>query len=199
MSALPSDVGFLAGVVGSNGYISSVGWIFFSNENNEDIGFTGSQGTGFTGSQGIQGTTGFAGSIGNTGGTGFTGSVGNTGGTGFTGSTGISHTLTFGAHLISGDSSFNGTADASILSDATSSNTVSTIVARDTAGAFSMGALTATTGAFSGLLSANAGLTLAAGQVLQLGNAYAAGVVAATGTVDIKDSTGTVYHVLVHT
>lgn len=34
---------------------------------------------------------------------------------------------------------------------------------------------------------------------LQLGNAYAAGVVAATGTVDIKDSTGTVYHVLVHT
>ena len=37
-----------------------------------------------------------------------------------------------------------------------------------------------------------------AGQYIWLGNTYSAGAVLSTGTVDIKDSTGTVYHVLVH-
>lgn len=48
---------------------------------------------------------------------------------------------------------------------------------------------------FSGLLTVSAGITIAAGQDLKLGNAYVAGVVAATGTVILKDSTGTAYRV----
>jgi len=40
---------------------------------------------------------------------------------------------------------------------------------------------------------------MSSGKYLQLGNAYAVGAILATGSVDIKDSTGTVYHVLVHT
>ena len=65
------------------------------------------------------------------------------------------------------------------------------------------------TNLFPSLKVNGAGLTIIAGdnatpanlQVtgnLQLGNAYAAGAVVATGTVDILDATGTVYHVLVH-
>jgi len=54
-------------------------------------------------------------------------------------------------------------------------------------------------GGFSGLLTASAGLTIASGQDLTLGRAYSAGVVTATGTIALKDSTGTVYNVLVHT
>src|ERR1019366_8241964 len=99
MSALPSDVGFLTGVVGPNGYISSVGWIYFSDENNEDAGFTGSVGfTGSFGSTGFVGSAstviGFTGSVGNIGFTGsastvigFTGSAGYLGSFGYTGST----------------------------------------------------------------------------------------------------------------
>ena len=52
---------------------------------------------------------------------------------------------------------------------------------------------------FIGLLTASAGLTIASGQDLTLGRAYSAGVVTATGTIALKDSTGTVYNVLVHT
>lgn len=52
-------------------------------------------------------------------------------------------TLTFGTHLTSGGASFNGSANVTITSDATSANTVSTIVARDGSGNFSAGAISA--------------------------------------------------------
>jgi hypothetical protein len=60
----------------------------------------------------------------------------------------LAHTLTIGTHLTGG--SFNGSADVTIATDAVSTNTASTMVARDGAGAFSMGVLSATTGIFSG-------------------------------------------------
>lgn len=52
-------------------------------------------------------------------------------------------TLTFGTHLISGGSSYNGSAGVTITSDATSANTASTIVARDASNNFSAGTITA--------------------------------------------------------
>lgn len=52
-------------------------------------------------------------------------------------------TLTFGTHLISGGSSYNGSAGVTITSDATNANTASTIVARDSSGNFSAGTITA--------------------------------------------------------
>lgn len=42
-------------------------------------------------------------------------------------------------------------------------------------------------------------VTVASGAAFQLGSAYAAGAVTATGTIPIKDNTGTTYNVLVHT
>lgn len=42
-------------------------------------------------------------------------------------------------------------------------------------------------------------VVVASGSSLQLGSTYSAGVVSATGTIAIKDSTGTTYNVLVHT
>ena len=143
------------------------GWKFYSN-----MGLFKDGVTGFTGSVGFVGSFGATGFTGSQGTTGFTGSQGTTG---FVGSTGISHTLTFGAHLVSGDPSFDGTAAASITSDATSSNTVSTIVARDAAGAFSMGALTATTGVFSGAsVAVGDGVSLQnAALILNVKNGYA--------------------------
>lgn len=48
-------------------------------------------------------------------------------------------------------------------------------------------------------LRAASTIAISSGLDLQLGRAYAAGVVAATGTIPIKDSTGTSYNVLVHT
>jgi hypothetical protein len=54
--------------------------------------------------------------------------------------------LTFGAHLSVGTlSSYNGSTLGTIVSDATSANTASTIVARDASGNFSAGALTLAT------------------------------------------------------
>lgn len=58
-------------------------------------------------------------------------------------------TLTFGAHLISGGSSYNGSAGVTITSDATAVNTASTIMARD-----GSGQVAATT--FTGALAGNA-------------------------------------------
>lgn len=52
-------------------------------------------------------------------------------------------TLTFGTHLTSGGASFNGSANVTIMSDATAANTVSTIVARDGSGNFSAGTVSA--------------------------------------------------------
>lgn len=51
--------------------------------------------------------------------------------------------LTFGAHLTGGP--YNGTAPATIATDATSANTASTIVARDASGNFSAGSITGAT------------------------------------------------------
>jgi hypothetical protein len=52
-------------------------------------------------------------------------------------------TLTFGTHLTSGGSSYNGSAAVTITSDATNANTASTIVARDGSGNFTAGTITA--------------------------------------------------------
>jgi hypothetical protein len=52
-------------------------------------------------------------------------------------------TLTFGTHLTSGGSSYNGSGAVTITSDATNANTVSTIVARDGSGNFVAGTITA--------------------------------------------------------
>lgn len=52
-------------------------------------------------------------------------------------------TLTFGTHLVSGASSYNGTSIATLTSDATNANTASTIVARDPSGNFAATTITA--------------------------------------------------------
>lgn len=54
-----------------------------------------------------------------------------------------SNILTFGTHLASGGTSYNGSAPITITSDATNANTASTIVARDASGNFSAGTITA--------------------------------------------------------
>ena len=64
--------------------------------------------------------------------------------------------LTFGTHLTSGGSSYNGSAAVTITSDATSANTASTIVARDGSGNFTAGTITAS---LTGLASLNLPLT----------------------------------------
>lgn len=59
---------------------------------------------------------------------------------------------------------------------------------------------TSKTATFSGLLTASAGLTIASGQVLTLGNAASADAAAvSTHTINMKDSTGTTYKFLVKT
>lgn len=65
-----------------------------------------------------------------------------------------SSTLTFGTHLTSGGASYNGSSPVTITSDATSANTVSTIMARD-----GSGQVAATT--FTGALTGHASLDLA--------------------------------------
>jgi hypothetical protein len=52
-------------------------------------------------------------------------------------------TLTFGAHLVAGGLSYNGSVGVTISSDATNANTASTIVARDGSGNFSAGTIMA--------------------------------------------------------
>lgn len=88
----------------------------------------------------------------------------------------VNKTLTFGTHLDSGDASYDGTADATITSDATDANTASTIVARDASGDFHAGSIT-----LGGSLTASSGtgtfLHLASGDLTISGS----GTVAATG------------------
>ncbi len=98
-------------------------------------------------SNGLVTTSGSAGTLGVTvPGTGVLTALGNTaggaGGFALVGGS-IGHTLTFGTHLTSGGSSFNGSADVTITSDATSANTASAIVARDGSGNFTAGTITA--------------------------------------------------------
>jgi hypothetical protein len=52
-------------------------------------------------------------------------------------------TLTFGTHLAAGGSSYNGSANVTITSDATNANTASTIVARDASGNFAANIISA--------------------------------------------------------
>lgn len=68
----------------------------------------------------------------------------------------LAHTLTIGTHLTGG--SFNGSADVTIATDAVSTNTASTIVARDGSGNFSAGTITAA-------LTGNASTATTAGTV----------------------------------
>jgi hypothetical protein len=56
---------------------------------------------------------------------------------------GTAATLTFGTHLTSGGTSYNGSTAVTLTSDATSANTSSTLVARDSSGNFSAGTVTA--------------------------------------------------------
>lgn len=72
-----------------------------------------------------------------------------------------SNTLTFGTHLISGGSSYNGSAPVTITSDATSANTASTIVARDPSGNFTAGTITASLTGHASLDCALSGCTMA--------------------------------------
>ena len=60
----------------------------------------------------------------------------------------LAHTLTIGTHLTGG--SFNGSANITIATDAVSTNTASTIVARDGSGNFSIGTLSAVAVTVSG-------------------------------------------------
>lgn len=144
------------------------------------VGVSGATGVGYTGATGVVGPTGVSGATGvigvsgatGAGVTGATGVVGVTGATGVAGVSGatgavLSHVLTFGTHLTSGGASFDGSATVTITPDATSANTVSTIVARDSAGAFSMGALTATT------IHASASVTMDTDATLGVGGSSA--------------------------
>lgn len=70
-------------------------------------------------------------------------------------------TLTFGTHLITGGSSYNGSASVTITSDATNANTASTIVARDASGNFTAGTITAALTGHASSDCALAGCTMA--------------------------------------
>ena len=135
-------------------------------------GLTGNSGsTGAVGNQGNSGATGATGNQGNSGTTGSAGNQGNSGTTGATGTTGSagSYSMTQGYLLGRGSASGTGIPEGiavnsglvlsgtTLSTNATSANTASAIVARDANGAFSMGALTATTGAFSGTVSLTSG------------------------------------------
>ncbi len=131
----------------------------------------------------------------------------------------LAHALTFGTHITPAASTFDGSVARTIATDATDVNTASTIVARDASGNFAAGTITAalsgnattataattagtvTTAAQPAITSVGSlvGLTIASGSDVQLGRAYVAGVVVSTGTIQVKDSTGTVYNLLVHT
>jgi hypothetical protein len=107
-----------------------------------------------------------------------------------------SSALTFGTHLTSGGASYNGSAPITITSDATSANTVSTIMARDGSGQV---AATTFTGALAGnaaTVTTNANLT---GDVTSVGNATTltnapviakvlTGYASGAGTVSAADS-----------
>lgn len=81
-------------------------------------------------------------------------------GTTLPGGVAMGSALTFGTHLASGASSYNGSSAATITSDATSANTASTLVARDSSGNFSANNITsALTGHASADLQASNNLS----------------------------------------
>lgn len=68
----------------------------------------------------------------------------------------LAGTLTFGTHLSASGTSYNGSSNVTIASDATSSNTLSTIVARDGSGNFSAGTITSSAFNSSGIFTSTA-------------------------------------------
>lgn len=88
--------------------------------------------------------------------------------------------LTFGTHLTSGGSSYNGSTGVTITSDATNANTASTIVARDGSGNFLAGTITASLTGHSSLDCALAGCNMTGN--LQVSYASANFTIQDTGT-----------------
>ncbi len=105
---------------------------------------------------------------------------------------GAANTLAF-ANAGSGQSQIWG-----LGADASTIGSLLLVVAKaDLSGSVTAATISSTGVAFAGALSGIT--TLVMSDYLTLGKAYAAGVVSATGTIAIKDSTGTVYNLLVHT
>jgi hypothetical protein len=109
-----------------------------------------------------------------------------TGGTFTGGAFPAASTLTFGTHLTG--TSYNGSAPVTIATDATSANTVSTIVARDGSGNFSAGTITANiTGNISGTAPAGTltGTALASNVVVK----YEVATIAALKAISVTAMT----------
>jgi len=97
--------------------------------------------------------------------------------------------LTFGTHLTAGGTSYNGGAAVTISTDATSLNTVSTVVARDSSGNFSAGTITASITGHASLDLALTGGTVT-GPVTFSGNDTFSGQIIATGTTAPSSAAG---------
>lgn len=93
-------------------------------------------------------------------------------------------TLTFGTHLVTGGSSYNGSANVTITSDATNANTASTIVARDSSGNFSAGTITATLSGNATNITATSNSTLTTLSALSLPYSQLTGAPATSTTVN---------------
>src|ERR1700757_431144 len=89
--------------------------------------------------------------------------------------------LTFGPHLSAGGSSYNGTTNITITSDATNANTASTIVARDSGGNFSAGTITAGLTGHASLDCALAGCTYTGTNTYADGGTWSASGISVTG------------------
>ena len=96
-------------------------------------------------------------------------------------------TLTFGTHLAAGGSSYNGSANVTISTDATSANTASTIVARDGSGNFSAGPITASLTGHASLDLPLSGGTMS-GSIAMGSNAITGASSIASGAVTITSS-----------
>lgn len=100
-------------------------------------------------------------------------------------------TLTFGTHLTSGGSSYNGSAGVTITSDATNLNTASTIVARDGSGNFMAGIVTASLTGHASLDLALTGGTMAGAIAMGSNNITGVGNIASTTFNGNTFTTGT--------
>ncbi len=102
-------------------------------------------------------------------------------------------TLTFGTYLTG--TSYNGSTGVTIATNATSANTVSTLVARDASGNFTAGTITATT--FSGALSGNATTATTAGSITSQANSatITASTTATANQIVLRDASGHDYRV----
>ncbi len=98
------------------------------------------------------------------------------------------NTLTFGTHLTSGGSSYNGSSATTISTDATNLNTASTIVARDASGNFSAGTITANLTGTASNVTTDANLT---GPITSSGNATAVASQTGTGSTFVMSASPT--------